>query len=274
MSVDAASADTIKPRPAAIVSRRKFDPPYALITLVILIAIWQLACLGGVPAFLLPAPYDIAKDLFSHAAYFVPHAWATMLVVILGFVASAAVGLPLAIALSYSRVLNKSLYPLIVGSQVVPKVAIAPLMLAWFGFGLTPKIAIVIAIAFFPVVINSVVGLRSTPPQMIYLAHSMGANLWQIFWRFCLPQALPSILAGMKMAAVLAVIGAVVGEFVGADAGLGYIILTASSNFDITRQFSAIILLSALGMIFFWLIEAIEQKVIPWHVSIRAEQRA
>jgi NitT/TauT family transport system permease protein len=226
-----------------------------------------------VPAFLLPAPYDIAKDLFSHAAYFVPHAWATMLVVILGFVASAAVGLPLAIALSYSRLLNKSLYPLIVGSQVVPKVAIAPLMLAWFGFGLTPKIAIVIAIAFFPVVINSVVGLRSTPPQMIYLAHSMGANLWQIFWRFCLPQALPSILAGMKMAAVLAVIGAVVGEFVGADAGLGYIILTASSNFDITRQFSAIILLSALGMVFFWLIEALEQKVIPWHVSIRAERR-
>jgi NitT/TauT family transport system permease protein len=252
MSLDAASADTIKPPRAAIVSRRKFDPPYALITLIILIAIWQLACLGGVPAFLLPAPYDIAKDLVSHAAYFVPHAWATMLVVILGFVASAAVGLPLSIALSYSRVLNKSLYPLIVGSQVVPK----------------------IAIAFFPVVINSVVGLRSTPPQMIYLAHSMGANLWQIFWRFCLPQALPSILAGMKMAAVLAVIGAVVGEFVGADAGLGYIILTASSNFDITRQFSAIILLSALGMIFFWLIEAIEQKVIPWHVSIRAEQRA
>jgi ABC-type nitrate/sulfonate/bicarbonate transport system permease component len=101
----------------------------------------------------------------------------------------------------------------------------------------------------------------------------MGANLWQIFWRFCLPQALPSILAGMKMAAVLAVIGAVVGEFVGADAGLGYIILTASSNFDITRQFSAIILLSALGMVFFWLIEALEQKVIPWHVSIRAERR-
>jgi NitT/TauT family transport system permease protein len=273
MSVDVSSAETIGPRRASTAPRRKLDPPYALITLLILIAVWQLACIAGVPAFLLPAPYDIAKDLVSHALYFVPHTWATALVVIIGFVASAAVGLPLAIALSYSRVLNKSLYPLIVGSQVVPKVAIAPLMLAWFGFGLAPKIAIVIAIAFFPVVINSVVGLRSTPPQMIYLAHSMGASLWQIFWRFCLPQALPSILAGLKMAAVLAVIGAVVGEFVGADAGLGYIILTASSNFDITRQFSALILLSALGMIFFWLIEIIERNVIPWHVSVRTERR-
>ncbi|WP_158810973.1 ABC transporter permease [Beijerinckia sp. L45] len=251
----------------------RYEPPYALLTLIGLIIIWQLACsVLKVPAFLLPSPYDIMKDLVFNASYFVPHAAKTSLVVVLGFAASVAIGMPIAIMLSYSRILNKSLYPLLVGSQVVPKVAIAPLMLAWFGFGMTPKVVIVITIAFFPIVINAVVGLRSTPPQMIYLAQSMGASLWQVFFRFCLPQALPSILAGMKMAAVLAVIGAVVAEFVGSDAGLGYVILAASSNFDITRQFSAIVVLSALGMAFFWIIEIVERRMIPWHISIRGER--
>ncbi|RVA23920.1 ABC transporter permease [Mesorhizobium sp. M7D.F.Ca.US.004.03.1.1] len=248
------------------------EPPYALITLVLLVVVWQLACtVGGVPNYLLPSPYQIGRDLVVGFPYFIPHTTATAWVILTGFLASVAVGVPIAVMLSYSRILNKSLYPLIVGSQVVPKVAIAPLMLAWFGFGITPKIAIVIPIPFFPVFINSVVGFRSAPPQMLFLAQSMGASLWQTFFRFCLPNALPSILAGLKMAAVLAVIGAVVAEFVGSDKGLGYVILIAGSNFDITRQFSAIILLTVLGMAFFWVIEFIERRVIPWHVSVRTE---
>jgi NitT/TauT family transport system permease protein len=273
MTIDVMETGTVGSERAARSWSDRFEIPYAVVALVILILFWQFACsFLGVPAFLLPAPYDIGKDIALHAGYFIPHIIATSVVVLLGFAASVAVGLPLAILLSYSTFFNKSIYPLIVGSQVVPKVAIAPVMLAWFGFGLTPKVAIVIAIAFFPVVINSVVGLRATPPQMIYLAQSMGASLWQIFWRFCLPQALPSVLAGMKMAAVLAVIGAVVAEFVGADAGLGYVILAASSNFDITRQFAAIVLLSALGMVFYWIIELLERRLIPWHVSQRTER--
>jgi NitT/TauT family transport system permease protein len=273
MSVDAMESGAVAAERSTRGWSDRFEIPYAFIALVILVLFWQFACsFLGVPAFLLPAPYDIGKDIVLHAGYFVPHIAATSVVVLLGFAASVAVGLPLAILLSYSAFFNKSIYPLIVGSQVVPKVAIAPVMLAWFGFGLTPKVAIVIAIAFFPVVINSVVGLRATPPQMIYLAQSMGASLWQVFWRFCLPQALPSVLAGMKMAAVLAVIGAVVAEFVGADAGLGYVILAASSNFDITRQFAAIVLLSALGMVFYWIIELVERRLIPWHVSQRTER--
>jgi NitT/TauT family transport system permease protein len=252
--------------------RRIIEVPYAALTLIGLLVAWQLACVFlHIPNFLLPAPLEISADLLAHWTYFVPHTAVTTLVVITGFMASLAVGIPIAMMLSYSRALNKSIYPLIVGSQVVPKVAIAPLMLAWFGYGMTPKVAIVSTIAFFPVVINAVVGLRSAAPQMIYLAQSMGATSWQIFWRFCLPHALPSILAGMKMAAVLAVIGAVVAEFVGSDAGLGYVILTASSNFDITRQFSAIVVLSIMGMMFFWAIELIERLLIPWHISVRNE---
>ncbi|HEY0120822.1 MAG TPA: ABC transporter permease [Rhizobium sp.] len=251
---------------------RRFDPPYATITLFLIIVFWQFSCAYlGVKKFLLPAPYDIAVDIISNWRYFIPHIIASTTIIVAGFFVSVGIGVPIAVLLSYSRILNKSLYPLIVGSQVVPKVAIAPLMLAWFGFGMTPKVIIIVLIAFFPIVVNSVVGLRSTPPQMIYLAQSMGANLNQIFWRFCLPQALPSMLAGMKMAAVLAVIGAVVSEFVGSDAGLGYVILAASSSFDIVRQFSAIVLLSVLGLIFFYLIERLERMVIPWHISLREE---
>lgn len=250
--------------------RKRFEVPYAWIALVLLVSAWQTACVVfEIGAYLLPAPSAIAKDLVENWRYFLPHIGMTAAEVLIGFLASIAVGLPVAIMITFSRVLDRALYPLIVGSQVVPKVAIAPVMLAWFGFGMTPKVAIIITVAFFPVVINSVVGLRSATPQMIYLARSMGASTAQIFWRFRLPQALPSILAGVKMASVLAVIGAVVAEFVGADAGLGYVILSASSTFDVTRQFSAILLLSVLGLLFFWATEWIERRAIPWHVSAR-----
>lgn len=257
---------------AAIREPGRFEPPYALITVLLIIGIWQLCCSYlGVSSYLLPSPWAIVKDIAGNWQYFVPHFGMTGAEVLIGFVVSILVGIPTAMMLSFSKVLNKSLYPLIVGSQVVPKVAIAPLMLAWFGFGMSPKVAIIVTVAYFPVVINAVVGLRSASPNMIYLARSMGATPAQVFWRFRLPQALPNIMAGVKMAAVLAVIGAVVAEFVGADSGLGYVILSASSNFDITRQFSAIILLTLLGMLFFWATELAERAAIPWHVSNRSD---
>jgi len=252
--------------------RRPSEPPYALIALLLIVGFWQFACsVLGVSSFLLPSPAAIAKDIAGNLPYFLPHIGMTAAEIFIGFLASILVGIPIAIVLTFSKVLKKSLYPLIVGSQVVPKVAIAPVMLAWFGFGITPKIAIIITVAFFPVVINAVVGLSSASPQMIYLARSMGASPLQTFWKFRLPQALPSILAGVKMAAVLAVIGAVVAEFVGSDSGLGHVILSASSNFDITRQFSSIVLLTFLGMAFFWATELVERLAMPWHVSRRGD---
>jgi len=250
--------------------RRAIDLPYAWIAVVLIVGVWQLSCsVFSISAFLLPSPAAIATDLWEHWRYFLPHVGMTAAEILIGFVASILFGVPVAIVLTFSKVLNKALYPLIVGSQVVPKVAIAPVMLAWFGFGMAPKVAIIITVAFFPVVINAVVGLNSASRQMIDLARSMRVSAWQMFWKFRLPQALPSIMAGVKMAAVLAVIGAVVAEFVGADSGLGYVILSASSNFDITRQFSAIVLLSVLGMGFFWATELAEHLAVPWHVSQR-----
>jgi ABC-type nitrate/sulfonate/bicarbonate transport system permease component len=190
--------------------------------------------------------------------------------ILAGFGISVLVGIPLAICVTYSLTLDRAIYPLIVGSQTVPKVAIAPLLLAWFGFGLAPKIMIVALVAFFPIVVNTVVGLRAASPQMLHLARSMGASPTQIFWRFRLPQALPNVFAGMKLATVLAVIGAVVAEFVGADSGLGYLIMVAGADFKIDRQFSAILVLSVLGMLLFWVAGWIERLVLPWHISVRA----
>jgi NitT/TauT family transport system permease protein len=169
--------------------------------------------------------------------------------------------------------MEKAIYPLIVASQTIPKVAIAPLMLTWFGYGMAPKIVIVVLLSFFPIVINSVMGLKSASREMIYLSRSMGASGWQTFWKFRLPQALPSIFAGLKLATALSVIGAIVAEFIGADKGLGYLILIAGANFDIARQFASVVVISLIGVVFFAVLERIERIAIPWKASTAVADR-
>jgi NitT/TauT family transport system permease protein len=267
----AADITTIETRTARL--PRRITLPYALLTLLTLIVLWQTATvLFALPPYLLPSPLVILSQIKRDWLMLLSHGWITVFEVVTGFVISVLIGVPIAIWVTYSKAFDNAVYPLIVGSQTIPKVALAPLLLAWFGFGMAPKIIIVVLVAFFPIVINSVVGLRSAPVEMLHLARSMGASPVQIFWRFRLPQALPSIFAGMKLATVLAVIGAVVAEFVGADSGLGYLIMIAGANFDVARQFSAIVVLSIVGMIFFWLAGRIERICLPWHVSVRAQQ--
>jgi NitT/TauT family transport system permease protein len=265
----AADITTIETRTARL--PRRITLPYALLTLLMLVVLWQAATvLFALPAYLLPSPLVILSQTKRDWWMLLSHGWITMFEVVAGFVISVLVGVPIAIWVTYSRAFDNAVYPLIVGSQTIPKVALAPLLLAWFGFGMVPKIIIVVLVAFFPIVINSVVGLRSAPIEMLHLARSMGASPAQIFWRFRLPQALPNIFAGMKLATVLAVIGAVVAEFVGAESGLGYLIMIAGANFNIARQFSAIVVLSVVGMVFFWLAGWIERICLPWHVSVRS----
>jgi NitT/TauT family transport system permease protein len=252
---------------------RRVALPYALLTLLALLIIWQLATvLFALPAYLLPSPLRIVQQIQRDWLLLISHGWVTLLEIVAGFIVSVLIGVPIAIWVTYSKAFDEAVYPLIVGSQTIPKVALAPLLLAWFGFGVAPKIIIVVLVAFFPVVINAVMGLRSAPVEMLHLARSMGATPMQIFWRFRLPQALPSIFAGMKLAIVLAVIGAVVAEFVGSDVGLGYLIMIAGANFDIARQFAAIVVLSMVGMALFWVASRAERMCLPWHVSIRTRQ--
>lgn len=248
-------------------------PPYAALTLAGIVVVWQIATyVFEIPAYLLPSPAAIVGDLIRRWPSLLANSWITVFEIVIGFIISVLIGIPLAICVTYSRSLDRAIYPLIVGSQTIPKVAIAPLLLAWFGFGLAPKITIVVLVAFFPIVVSSVVGLRSATPQMLHLARSMGASPGQIFWRFRLPHALPSVFAGMKVATVLAVIGAVVAEFVGADSGLGYLIMVAGSDFKIDQQFSAILVLSLIGMLLFWLADCLERLLLPWHVSMRVTE--
>jgi NitT/TauT family transport system permease protein len=253
--------------------RSRIPIPYAAITLVVLIVLWQIAVVAfAIPKFLLPSPLMILRDLIDHWDMLLVPTLITTYETVLGFAFSVLIGVPIAVALTSSKTIERAFYPLIVASQAVPKVSVAPLFLIWLGYGLRPKIVIVILVTFFPIVINSVVGLKSLSVQMHNLARSMGSTSWQIFWRFQLPNALPGIFAGLKVASVLAIIGAIVAEFVGADTGLGYVIMVATGNIDIARQFSAIVLLSAIGIGFFAVIERIERLCMPWHISVLRDQ--
>jgi len=240
----------------------------ALWTLIALIVIWEIAVqVTHVPVYILPAPSRIADEFVAYWPRLVVNGSVTVMEILIGFVISILIGVPLAVLVTYSKVAERAIYPLIVASQTVPKVAIAPLLVAWFGYGLPPKIVVVVLLAFFPIVINTVVGLKSSSAEMLYLAQSMGSTAWQTFWKFRLPQAMPSVFAGLKLATVLAVIGAIVAEFIGADTGLGYVIVVAGSSFDIARQFAAIIVTTIIGMVFFWAVELLEKYVVPWKES-------
>jgi NitT/TauT family transport system permease protein len=242
--------------------------PPALWTILALLVVWEGAVrLLGVPEFMLPAPSRIVEEIVTTWDRLVPNALVTLSEVVIGFALAVIIGVPLSVLIVYSRFMERAIYPLIVISQTIPKVAVAPLLLTWFGYGMTPKYIIVVLLSFFPIVINTVMGLKSSSDEMLHLARSMGASGFQTFWKFRLPNALPSIFAGLKLATVLSVIGATVAEFIGASQGLGYLILIAGSNFDVARQFAAIIFLSGIGMAFFYALGRIERAVLPWRDS-------
>jgi NitT/TauT family transport system permease protein len=174
----------------------------------------------------------------------------------------------MAVAITFVPVVQKLFYPILVATQAVPKVAVAPLFLVWFGFGETPKFAMAALIAVFPIIIDTAVGLRAIDPDMIRLAKSMRAGSLKTFWKVRLPIALPNIFAGLKMAMTFAVIGAVVGEFVAGTSGLGYLIQSATGNMQTTVAFASIVLLSLIGIALFYIVEAFERIFLPWHHSM------
>jgi NitT/TauT family transport system permease protein len=193
---------------------------------------------------------------------------------IAGYALAVAVAVPLAIAITSSRAFNELVMPTMLFFQIVPKVAIAPLFLVWFGVGATPKILVAFLISFFPIVIDAAVGLRSMSPEMHDLARSMGATRFQVFSQFRLPTSLPYLFSGLKVAATLAIAGTVVGEFVGADRGLGYLLLVTNSNLETPMMFATIVALTAIGFVFYYMVELLENFLIPWHVTHRVREEA
>ncbi len=241
-----------------------------VVVLAALLAGWEAGVrLGGVPAYLLPPPSTIAARIVRDFHLILPHAWVTFSEVCFGFALSIAVSIPLAAVLSRFPWLERALHPLLVASQTIPKVAIAPLLVVWFGFGPAPKILVAFLIGFFPIVVDSLIGFRSLPKEVLWLSRSMGASAWKTFVKIQIPAALPNIFAGVKVASTLAVVGAVVGEFVGADRGLGYQLIVANGLLDVQLSFAVLVVLSAMGMLVFAAVGLVERLVLPWHISQR-----
>ncbi len=244
---------------------------YPVGSIVLILVIWEAATrLLHVPVFLLPPPTVIAESMYLNAGVLMQESIATTWEITLGFGLSIVVGVPLALAIFLWPPFARTLYPLLVSSQAVPKVAIAPLFIVWFGLGLMPKVLIAFLIAFFPVVINTAMGLAAIEPEKIYLARSMGLGAFATFFKIRMPNALPSIFAGLKISITLAVVGAVVGEFVGGQGGLGYLLLIANGSMDTALLFGGLVALTLLGIIFFALVAVVEHLVLPPHVIAAA----
>jgi NitT/TauT family transport system permease protein len=246
------------------------DIKYPLLTFLIAMLLWVLATsVLGVPEYLLPKPLDVIQRLFDDRQFLMFHSIFTILITVGGFVLSIAVGVPIAFLLEYSRPLDKALMPWLILSQTFPKVALAPLIVVWFGLGFVPKLLISFLVAFFPIVISALIGLRSLEKEVRELAHSMKVSKFQLFWHFQFPTSLPSLFGGMKVSAAFAVVGAVIAEWVGASRGLGYLLLVANAKLDTSLLFAVLVILMLIGVSLYYAIEFLERKLIPWHVSIR-----
>lgn len=258
--VDAESAETIESNPAW---RRALFPTLFLIAIVVA---WEVAArVTDVPRYILPAPTEIADRLVRSWPLLWDHSLVTLTEIGIGFAMGVALGLGLAIPIAYSAVVRNTLYPLIVASQAVPKIAIAPLLVLWLGFDIWPKIVVTALMVFFPVTVTAAEGLTSVDRNLLDLLRSVHANQVQIFFKIRFPHALPHIFSGLKIGITLAVVGAVVGEWVGADSGLGYLLVYANTLLDSTLLFASLFLLIVIGVVLFILVGIAERLLLPWH---------
>jgi len=224
---------------------------------------WQLAVpILGLSEFVLPTPAQIIARMARDWALLITHARVTLFEVLGGFACAVLAGIPTALLIFYSPLFERAVYPLLIAEQAIPKVALAPLVVLYLGYGWAPKVFLAFLIGYFPVVVSTVVGLQALDPAMVNLVRAMGANPWQTFIKIRLPAALPSLFGGLKLAIGLAVIGAVIGEYVAAERGLGYLQLQANSQFDTTLNFASVITIAALGVLLFVALRLIENAVV------------
>jgi putative hydroxymethylpyrimidine transport system permease protein len=248
---------------------RRWLLPLALIAL--LLGLWQVASSTGAIAdalsledFLVPSPEEIASSLWENRDLLAEDAWVTLQEMALGILCALVVGIGFAVLMHRWRVLRDAAYPLIVASQTIPVIVISPILVVWFGYGITPKIVIITLICFFPITVNALDGLRSVDPEAVKLMRSLDASRWQRFWRVEAPTALPNLFTGIKIAVVVAPIAAVFAEWVGSDAGLGRLIQSDLANYQVARMFAAVVILSALALALIGLTILAERRVVRW----------
>jgi NitT/TauT family transport system permease protein len=245
---------------------------YIVLTFLALIALWEIGvALFKPPLYLLPAPSAVWSGFMSQPGRMLLNMLVTLQIIVVGYAIAVAVSIPLALMIAFSGLVQKTLYPVLVVFQIIPKIAIAPLLIVWFGFGFMPKVMLVFLLSFFPIVISAIAGFRSLDDDVEDFGRSTGAGPWRMFIKIRLPQSLPQIFTGLKVAAALAATAAVVAEFVGSDAGLGYLILEYNGFIETPKVFAAIILLALAGLAVYVLVEALERVAIPWHVSQRPQ---
>lgn len=237
----------------------------AVILSMVTIVLWEAVVhIFSVSSFVIPAPTEIVQALIEQWGSLLQATVVTAREILFGFFISIAVGVSLALVIVRFDWLGRALYPLVVLFQNVPKVALAPIFILWFGYGLTPKIGLILVIAFFPVTLSMLAGMESVDPSLIALMNSVGASRSEILFKIRVPHSLPSLMAGTKIAATLSVIGAIVGEFSGASNGLGYAIQFASTQLNTPLVFAALLLVSILGIAFYYAAEFLERMVVPW----------
>lgn len=234
---------------------------------ITLLAAWEGACrIFDVAPLVLPAPSAIVVKLVSlfTTGTIWPHLWATLAEIVGGFVLGCVAGLVIGALISLIPLLERLVYPYLVALQTLPKVAIAPLFIIWFGYGLTSKVIITALVCFFPVLVSVIAGFHSTDEDQLDMMKAFGATKWQVLMRLRIPAALVLIFAGLEIAAVLAVIGAIVGEFVGAQVGLGYLIVVLNFGLDVPGVFAVLIVLSAIGLAMHGLMRFAARRYIFW----------
>jgi NitT/TauT family transport system permease protein len=240
-----------------------------ILSMAAMLAVWELIAFAKlVPKFLLPAPTAIVAAGVQFWPLLLADSGVTLYEIVLGFLAGSIVGLVLAIGIVFSEIIEQVIYPPAIITQVVPKLAVAPLFVVWFGVGVTPKVMITVLICLFPVLVNAVAGMRAVDPRMRDLMHSVNANRWQVFTKVEFPNAAPYIFAGLKVGITLAVVGAIVGEWLGSNIGLGYRILAANSALRTDLLFAALVALSLIGVLLFGLIAVLERFLIPGQRTI------
>jgi len=235
---------------------------------LMLLAAWEGVVRGlGVRSIILPSPSQIIETLIERRELLLANLWPSLALTVLGFALSVVGGILVAVLITYSSVLRRSLYPIIVVSQVVPKISIAPLFIVWFGTGMMPSLLLAFLITFFPMTINSALGFRSIDEEIHLMARTFMGSPWQIFWKIRMPNALPHIFSGMKISITLAIIGVIVSEFVASQAGIGYLIKLAGGLLDTPLMMAAITVLSIAGLVLYGLIALVEQRSIYWQSS-------
>ncbi|MCG7408107.1 ABC transporter permease [Paenibacillus sp. ACRRX] len=255
-------------------SRRRWSqagPP--IVAVLLLIIVWQLAVtIFEVGKWMLPGPIDIVNEAIASAPSLLKHTWATLQLTLIGFGCGAVVGLVVAMLLHPIPLVKRAIYPIIIVSQNIPTIALLPLLMIWFGFGLMPKIVVITLVCFFPITIAMMDGLMQTDRTMLHYMRMAGATRAQLFWKLELPHAMPAVFSGLKIAATYSVMSAIVAEWLGTDKGIGYYMVLQKAAFRTDRMFVAIAIVVLMSITMFSIVQAIERRVVHWQAA-RSHQR-